>query len=90
MLLSHSLYRLGRRRSKTQECPSVDSRNSGDSDSGGRPRGATSAVSSSSGAASDLPLRGRSATALSLNEDDSAEVDSVCIVCHFELNVQYI
>ncbi|XP_020615947.1 transmembrane and coiled-coil domains protein 1-like isoform X2 [Orbicella faveolata] len=68
---------LGRRRSKTLECPSVDSRNSGDSDSGGRPRGATSAVSSSSGAVSDFSARGRSGTGLSLNEDDSAEVDSL-------------
>ncbi|XP_078384307.1 transmembrane and coiled-coil domain protein 3-like isoform X2 [Oculina patagonica] len=68
---------LGRHRSKTQESPSVESRNSGDSDSGGRPRGATSAVSSTSSAASDLLPRGRSATALSINDDDSAEVDSL-------------
>lgn len=68
---------LGRRRSKTLECPSVDSRNSGDSDSGGRPRGATSAVNSSSGPVSEFSTRGRSGTGLSLNEDDSGEVDSL-------------
>ena len=74
------LYRLGRRRSKTQECSSADSRNSAaDSDSGlGRPRGATTAASSGSGVGSDVLPRGRSATALSLNEDESGEVDSVC------------
>ena len=65
---------LGRRRSKTQEPQSADSRYSGDSDSGSRPRGVTSGVFP----ASDQLPRGRSATALSLNEDDSAEVDSVC------------
>ncbi|KAJ7389095.1 Transmembrane and coiled-coil domains protein 2 [Desmophyllum pertusum] len=69
---------LGRRRSKTQsECPLVDTRNSGDSDSGSRPRGITSVGISAGGAASDQLPRGRSATALSLNEDDSAEVDSL-------------
>lgn len=56
----------------------MDSRNSGDSDSGGRPRGATSAVNSSSGTVSEVSARGRSGTGLSLNEDDSGEVDSVC------------
>ena len=65
---------LTRRRSKTQEPQSADSRYSGDSDSGSRPRGVTSGVFP----ASDQLPRGRSATALSLNEDDSAEVDSVC------------
>ena len=65
---------LGRRRSKTQEPQSADSRYNGDSESGSRPRGVTSGVFPGS---DQLP-RGRSATALSLNEDDSAEVDSVC------------
>lgn len=68
---------LGRRRSKTQDGQSTDSRYSGDSDSGGRPRGATAAASSAVGASSDQLPRGRSGTALSLNEDDSAEVDSL-------------
>ena len=67
-------FSLGRRRSKTQEPQSADSRYSGDSDSGSRPRGVTSGVFP----ASDQLPRGRSATALSLNEDDSADVDSVC------------
>lgn len=74
------VFSLGRRRSKTQEPQSADSRYSGDSDSGSRPRGVTSGVFPGS---DQLP-RGRSATALSLNEDDSAEVDSVCefkLVC---------
>ena len=56
----------------------MDSRNSGDSDSGVRPRGTTSAVSSSSGAVPEVSARGRSGTGFSLNEDDSGEVDSVC------------
>lgn len=73
-------FSLGRRRSKTQESQSTDCRNSGDSDSGGRPRGVTSAASSAGGISSDQPARGRSGTALSLNEDDSADVDSVCTV----------
>ncbi|KAM7428800.1 transmembrane and coiled-coil [Porites harrisoni] len=64
---------LGRRRSKTQEPQSADSRYSGDSDSGSRARGVTSGVFP----ASDQLPRGRSATALSLNEDDSADVDSL-------------
>lgn len=69
---------LGRRRSKTQESSTSDSRNSADSDGGqGRPRGAASAVSSSSGTGSEIQTRGRSGTALSLNEDDSGEVDSL-------------
>ena len=67
-------FSLGRRRSKTQEPQSADSRYSGDSDSGSRLRGVTSGVFP----ASDQLPRGRSATALSLNEDDSADVDSVC------------
>lgn len=70
--------RLGRRRSKTQESSTTDSRNSADSDGGqGRPRGATSVVSSSSGAGSEIQTRARSGTGLSFNEDDSGEVDSV-------------
>lgn len=70
--------RLGRRRSKTQESSTTDSRNSADSDGGpGRSRGATSVVSSSSGAGSEIQTRARSGTGLSFNEDDSGEVDSV-------------
>lgn len=70
--------RLGRRRSKTQESSTTDPRNSADSDGGqGRPRGATSVVSSSSGAGSEIQTRARSGTGLSFNEDDSGEVDSV-------------
>ncbi|RMX47147.1 hypothetical protein pdam_00016204 [Pocillopora damicornis] len=69
---------LGRRRSKTQESSTTDSRNSADSDGGqGRPRGATSVVSSSSGAGSEIQTRARSGTGLSFNEDDSGEVDSL-------------
>ncbi|CAH3144026.1 unnamed protein product [Pocillopora meandrina] len=69
---------LGRRRSKTQESSTTDSRNSADSDGGqGRPRGATSVVSSSSGAGSEVQTRARSGTGLSFNEDDSGEVDSL-------------
>lgn len=68
---------LGRRRSKTHDQQSTDSRNSGDSDSGGRARGVTSVSSSGGGASSDLMTRGRSATTLSLNDDDSADVDSL-------------
>ena len=70
-------FSLGRRRSKTQEPQSTDCRNSGDSDSGGRPRGATSAAGTAGGVPSDQQPRGRSGTALSLNEDDSGDVDSV-------------
>ena len=76
--------RLGRRRSKTQESSTTDSRNSADSDGGqGRPRGATSVVSSSSGAGSEIQTRARSGTGLSFNEDDSGEVDSVRIKAFF-------
>lgn len=76
--------RLGRRRSKTQESSTTDPRNSADSDGGqGRPRGATSVVSSSSGAGSEIQTRARSGTGLSFNEDDSGEVDSVRIKAFF-------
>ena len=76
--------RLGRRRSKTQESSTTDSRNSADSDGGqGRPRGATSVVSSSSGAGSEIQTRARSGTGLSFNEDDSGEVDSVRTMASF-------
>ena len=76
--------RLGRRRSKTQESSTTDSRNSADSDGGqGRPRGATSVVSSSSGAGSEIQTRARSGTGLSFNEDDSGEVDSVRTMAFF-------
>lgn len=76
--------RLGRRRSKTQESSTTDSRNSADSDGGqGRPRGATSVVSSSSGAGSEIQTRARSGTGLSFNEDDSGEVDSVRAMAFF-------
>ena len=75
---------LGRRRSKTQESSTTDSRNSADSDGGqGRPRGATSVVSSSSGAGSEIQTRARSGTGLSFNEDDSGEVDSVRTMAFF-------
>ena len=45
--------------------------------------------SSAGGVPLDQLPRGRSATALSLNEDDSAEVDSVCNFTLMPINIPY-